>query len=285
MNRNNLFWCDICNVNTIDNEGLEGVDFFSCYSSQSWIKHLKTPKHIKQQELTKSLSGDEGKVCGECSKKFTAEGYAIHKKRNKPLWDCYKTTEIKKMTCNNFCIGKKRYESIEAYKKSLNKPIQRRTPVGKFSPITQTIRPPNGYGKEKPKPKELITCSSCKGALFTSQYDTKFLELHNTFVCKCEDDIKVKQETKIEKDDENNGYIEEKDKYKLLDSMKEDFCLKIKNKDALNDDEVDITEKPIFDDICDMCSLGINYGQYPIKIINKWEIDTCACLSTEDESE
>ena len=277
-NKQNLYWCDYCYTNTIDNEGVEGVEYYGCYSQQAYVKHIKTPKHLK----SKSLSG-EGVVCDKCSKTFTAEGYAIHKKRNKPLWECYKTREITQMTCNNFCLGKKRYESVEAYKKSLNKPKQKRTAVGKFSPITNTIRPPNGYGKEKPK--ELISCSNCNGALFTSQYDTKFLNLHNTFVCKCEDDVKMKQETKIEKDAENNGYIDEKDKYKLMDSMKEKTVLKIKNPDALNDDELDFTEKPIFDDICDICYLGINYGQYPIKIINKWEIDTCACLSTEDESE
>lgn len=315
-NKQNLYWCDYCYTNTIDNEGVEGVEYYGCYSKQAYIKHINTPKHIK----SKSLSGEGGEVvCDKCSKTFTAEGYAIHKKRNKPLWECYKTREITQMTCNNFSVGKKRYESVEAYKTSLNKPKQKRTAVGKFSPITNTIRPPNGYGKEKPK--ELIICSNCNGALFTSQYDTKFLNLHNTFVCKCEDDIKVKQETKIEKDAENNGYIDEKDKEKLKDSMKKTIRtfneatkkweykknpnyikiskkiekdedgniitysgVRIKDSIPLTDEEYDFTERPQFDEICDNCSLPINYD-VPINIIIKWEIDTCACLSSEDESE
>ena len=169
------------------------------------------------------------------------------------------------MTCNNFSIGKKRYESIEAFKKSKNKPKQTRTAVGKFSPVTNTIRPPNGYGKE-PK-KELIICSNCNGALFTSQYDTKFLNLHDTFICLCDDNIKSKIETKYEEEEES----------KLSWGTKGDIT-------PLDDNEVSYTEKPQFEDLCDGCSLPINYD-IPIKIINKWEIDTCACVSSEEETD
>ena len=263
--QNNLYWCDHCSITTIDSEGVIGSGFFGCYNVQKWVSHLKTAKHTKQLDLIKSLPAEEGVVCDECSKTFTIDGYATHKNRNKHLWECStKTREITQMTCNNFCVGKKRYESVEAYKASLNPPKQRRTPVGKFSPITQTIRPPNGYRKEKPK--DLIVCNSCNGALFTSQYDTKFLNLHNTFVCKCEDDIKEKQETKYEKDDD--------------DAAASSDAASDASADA---DGVDITQKPQLDDICYNCSLPVNYD-VPIKIIKKWEIDICECFS-EDESE
>ena len=318
MNRQ-LFWCDVCSVTAVDSEGNESKGFYSCYSAQAWIKHIKSAKHTKQIKLNESLTKGEGVVCGECSKTFTKEGYALHEERNKPLWDCYKTTEIEKMTCNNFCVGKKRYESLIEYKGSKNKPKQSRTAVGKFSPVTNTIRPPNGYGKQKPK--ELIVCNSCNGALFTSQYDKKFLLLHNTFICECDDEIKYKQETKIEKDAENNGYIDEKNKEKVKDTMKKtnrifnestkkweykknhnyippstkiekdengkiikETGFRIKDSIKLTIEEIDITERPQFDECCDDCSLPINYD-VPINILNKWEIDTCSCEETDSDED
>ena len=59
---------------------------------------------------------------------------------------------------------------------------------------------------------------------------------------------------------------------------------KIKNEIVLNDNN-DIeweTERPQFDDFCNTCSLAINYT-YPIKIIDKWDIRTCACTDSDTE--
>jgi len=252
MKQNNLYWCDHCSITTLDSEGVEGVEYYGCYSQQAYAKHIKTPKHLK----SKSLIVD-GVTCDECNKTFTVEGYATHKERNKSLWECHKTKEIANMTCNNFCLGKKRYESVNGYKASLNQPKKRRTPVGKFSPITKTIRPPNGYAKQKQK--ELIRCGECNGALFTSQYDFKFLKLHNTFICLCDETVKLKQETKIEKD-----------------ATDADDAAAAAADAAADADGVDITERPQFEESCDTCCLPINY-HVPIKIINKWDIDTCEC--------
>ena len=42
-----------------------------------------------------------------------------------------------------------------------------------------------------------------------------------------------------------------------------------------------MTEKPIFEIWCSECSNPINYDN-SITLINRWEIETCACESDEE---
>lgn len=252
MNRQ-LYWCDMCSINTVDNEGNEGKEYYSCYSAQAWLKHIKSSKHIKQTKLNESLTKEEGGVkCEHCSKTFTSDAYVHHEARNKSLWECYKTSEIDKMTCNNFNVGKKRYESIEQYKESKNKPKQKRCKVGSFSPVTQTTRPPNTPGGRK---KESITIVSDEEEDTTEQ-----------------DRLEIEQIKK-------QYYI---DKAKRLEEEALIGKAEIKPGIELTIEEIDYTERPQFDENCDDCGLPINYD-VPINILNKWEIDTCDCEETDDE--
>ena len=251
-----LYWCDVCSVRTIDNEGNEGKEYYSCYSAQAWIKHIKSSKHIKQIKLNESLTVEEGGVkCEHCSKIFTAESYALHEARNKSLWDCYKTTDISKMTCNNFNVGKKRYESVEQYRESKNKPKQKRVKVGSFSPVTQTTRQPNTKGGRKKESTSSVTIVSDEEEDTTEQDLLEIEQIKKQF------------------------YI---DKAQRLKDKEEIGEVKIIKGLELTIEEIDFTERPQFDENCDDCGLPINYD-ISINIINKWEIDTCACEETDDE--
>lgn len=261
MNRQ-LYWCDVCSVNLVDCEGNEGKEYYSCYSTQAWIKHIKSSKHIKQIKLNESLTVEEGGVkCKHCSKTFTTEGYVLHEERNKSLWDCYKTTEIAKMTCNNFCVGKKRYESIEEYKQPKKK--EKRTKVGSFSPVTQTTRPPNKNKK------------SLLDYVEESNEDTEEQDKLDVEAIK----LKMTKELRVFNDDTKKW------EYKSNPDYDENIKMRIiKNEDALSGDELDYTERPQFEEDCDDCGLPINYD-VPIKILDRWEIDTCCCEETDSDEE
>ena len=251
-----IYFCDLCCIDKVDVDKEELVKtYFSCYPSLKYLKHVKTTKHLENKKNIEEDS--ESILCKYCNKKYSKEGYEVHKKRNEMWW---KLGKIGNISCNNFVKGKQRVSSFAELTKE--KPKQHRTKVGSFSPITQSYRPPNNFYKEKEK--LLIECNYCNGALFTSQYDTKFLTKHETFICTCSDEKQMEQETKYKK----------KEKEELSWVTKGDIT-------PSNDDEVDYTEKPQLDEYCNSCGLGINYT-YPIKIIEKWDIKHCECPDSDD---
>ena len=304
MNQTNkqLYWCDFCSSKKLDMENDKEYNcFFSCYTTQQYTKHLKTNKHLENK---KNIEEDSESIfCKNCNKKYSKEGYEVHKKRNERWWSLGK---INKISCNNFNKNTHRFSSFQELLNWDNKPKQSRTKVGSFSPITQSYRPPNGYNKEVEK--ELIVCDICCGALFTSYMDTKFLTKHETYICSCSDGDKVKQEAKYEKKDYSSSSSEEEEldaetiknkmtkgwdirdpktkKYKWKENPDYDEDVNgatIKNKivmDENNDIEWE-TERPKFDEFCDTCGYGVNYT-YPSKIIERWDIDTCSCPDSDD---
>ena len=277
MNRQ-LYWCDVCSVNTVDCKGNEGKEYYSCYSGQAWIKHIKSSKHIKQIKLNESLTVAEGGVkCKHCSKTFTTDGYVLHEERNKSLWDCYKTTEIDKMTCNNFCVGKKRYESIEEYKQPKKK--EKRVKVGSFSPVTQTTRPPNTKGGRKKQSITIISNSDSDSEEDTTEQDLLEIEQlkKQYYIDKAQkQEQKDKEEAEEKKKLDNNPYLK-----RLMESVDN---VEIKRGLELTIEEIDYTERPQFDEDCDDCGLPINYD-VSINIINKWEIDSCCCEETDSDED
>lgn len=255
-----LYWCDSCSSNKLDiKNDKEYKSFFSCYTTQQYSKHLKTNKHLENIKIIEEDS--DSILCKYCNKKFSKVGYEVHKTRNKNWW---RLGNIGNISCNNFIKGKQRVTSFNELTKKKEK--QQRTKVGSFSPITQSYRPPNGYNKEEENP--LIVCRYCNGALFTSQYDTKFLTQHETFICNCSDEKQLEQEKQYEK----------KEKEKLSWGTKGDI---IPSTDA----EVDYTQKPYFEDNCPICYLPINLEEYnySIKILDKWNINTCGCTDIDTE--
>lgn len=263
---NSLWWCDKCyktKYNPINDELYN--EYFSCYTTQHMIQHRTSKKHITQEELIKSLSNGESgsdsrEDCKRCKQSFTKEGYAIHKQRNKPLWDMKDLghSEVSKMSCNNFFVGlSKRYHSISAWKDSKKpKGIVKRCKIGQ-------------NGRTKNKKKGEVVEEDLEEEISTEDEELEAEEIINRMT----KTLRIKNE--------------ETNKWEYKPNPAYDSSIKsavIKNKDRLEEKWACLTEKPQLDEICDNCSLGIN-TEYPIKLLEKWEIKSCGCLSTEDESD
>ena len=219
-----LYWCDCCSNKKLDMETNKLYDsFFNCNTQNNYVRHLSTAKHL---ETIKNIEKDsENILCKHCNINYTKEGYEVHKKRNAKLWMFKKGGALKKQKCNNFYIGSHRFESLDEQMAFSNKPKQKRTAVGKFSPVTGVVRTKNKKPQDEHVEEEFISSE--------------------------------------EEEEEEEAW-----------STKGDI---IPSTDA----EVDYTERPQFDEFCDTCGYGVNYT-YPIKIIDKWGIKTCACPDSDD---
>ena len=162
------YWCDVCYKKGISDDGMtETKSYYGCYHPRDWGTHSSSSKH---QKLLKAVNEDPNSIkCKHCNQRFSEEGYKIHSGRNKPLWDFQKIGSCMMMTCNNFKEGGKRYETIDEYVESkLPKQKQKRTGVGKWSPITGITRPPNKPKGWKDNEKievenEYTLCKNCDG--------------------------------------------------------------------------------------------------------------------------
>jgi len=258
-----LYWCDKCYKEQVDENDETNRIYFSCYSNQQWANHLKSKKHIKFCELVEK---DEEKVlCKCCNKHFTKEGYEIHKQRNSKLWDLQKNGGFKHLKCNNFFTKAKRYENLDDYIAGTdpNRPKLKRTKVGKYSPITCSVREPNKKPKAQPIEdisNDLIMCKKCDKVLTNdSNYTDKQLkDEFNKDMCDCPDEPIEKKE--LEWESKNDGL-------------------------KLNIDEIDTTEKPTFYDTCLDCGKGIIQLGLTKNIYIKWEMDYCDCEDTDSDSD
>tara|TARA_R110000744_G_scaffold26155_6_gene64567 strand:+ start:1396 stop:2205 length:810 start_codon:yes stop_codon:yes gene_type:complete len=264
-----LYFCDLCYIDKIDEDDTNKRRYFTCYTNQQWAKHLKSKKHCIMK--AKVEEGEDVVKCKKCTKSFTERGYEEHEKRNKKMWEM-----DDKMKCNNFTTGKHRFKSFDAMINfKLNKPT--RTKVGKVSPITNSTRRPNitknktreyrklekiAEEKKKLEDEKYETCIKCNGAFNDTNYcDKEFVKKFNTILCECPDTPPASPINDI-------------------DNSVEELNVEIKQSIELTIEEIDMTEKPIFDEWCD-CGKPINYD-IPINIINKWDIETCECESDEE---
>jgi len=254
--RNPIYFCDICNKERLDNEGNIVYDYFECYQKQGYMRHLKTPKHIK---MCKEVEEDPKSVtCRYCNKKFSEKGYEIHKKRNQPLWDMKKIgmSVANGMTCNNFTVGKKRYESIDAYKETMlskDGPPQKRCKVGEVSQITGIKREPQTRNNNKPKQNIQMAITPKEKEDLTPE----------------EKEVEERTEKRKKKEESNSkGYCEYESKreYKLTDH---DYNLL----DVYGEQIVNQLEE-----ICETCEKPINDIEGSVSLFKyHLKIDICDC--------
>lgn len=267
-----LYWCDKCFKDVVDENDSINRIYFSCYSNQQWASHLKSKKHIKFCKLVEE--DDEKVLCKHCNKDFTNEGYKIHKERNNKLWDLQNRGGYKHLKCNNFFTKAKRYENLEDYMAGTdpNRPKLKRTKVGKISPITNCIREPNKTEKAQSHNEledDLIICKKCDKVLTNdSNYTDKQLkDYFNKDMCECI------IETIIEK------------KESIKPTIEKPFVCERKNdgiKMSIN--EIDTTERPNYYDNCLDCGKGIIEVGLTKNIYIKWNMDYCDCDQTDDSS-
>jgi hypothetical protein len=194
--------------------------FFSCYTNQQFCRHINTAKHKANKD--KVEKDPENIKCKYCNKSFTPEGYAVHEERNKELWKFKKLGSYKDIKCNNFSNKHKRYESFKDYQLGTdpNKPIQKRTKVGKYSPVTQSVRPPN-------KNKKLLLDYVEETNEDTEEQDKLDVEAIK---------LKMTKELRVFNDDTKKW------EYKSNPDYDENIKMRIiKNEDALSGDELDKT--------------------------------------------
>ena len=285
-----LYFCDLCYIDKIDEDDNTKRKYFTCYTNQQYANHLKSKKHIMLK--AKVEASEEVVKCKKCTKSFTERGYEEHEKRNKKMWGVKP-----EMKCNNFTTGKHRFKSFDAMVNfKLNKPP--RTKVGKVSPITNSTRRPNitknktreyrklekiAEEKKKLEEEKYETCNKCNGAFNDTNYmDKEFVKKFNTFLCDCPDtppaspindiDNSFKELNNIK--DINGNIVKQKD-------IDPNTVMEIKKGIELTIEELDMTEKPTFEEYCTTCGNPINYD-ISNNMIEKWEIETCDCESDEE---
>lgn len=270
-----LYWCDRCYKDIVDeNENFKRI-YFSCYSNQQWASHLKSKKHTK---FCEKVENDSEKVlCKYCNKNFTKEGYEIHKERNGKLWELKKGGGFKNLTCNNYFTKGKRYESFSDYclGTDSNRPKLKRTKVGKISPITNCVRPPNKNNTKQTlaqpqvitsspvlEDNDIINCNICNKVYCNdSNYtDNELKEKFNMDMCNCENDKPIKEVKNEELSWESKN-----------DGLK------------MTIEEIENTEKPTYTDHCYDCNKGIIDYNLTKNIYIKWGMDFCECEDSDSD--
>tara|TARA_R110001632_G_scaffold207268_2_gene331306 strand:+ start:2604 stop:3386 length:783 start_codon:yes stop_codon:yes gene_type:complete len=257
--RNALYFCDLCTKETIDNNGTITNDYFECYQKQGWIKHLKTSKHLTN---CKKIEQDPKSVtCRYCDKKFSEKGYEIHKQRNQPLWDMKKIgmSVADKMICNHFIVGKKRYDSIEAYKATqIDEEPKKRCKVGEVSQVTGIKREPQERNNNKPKNNIQMNITTNSHSLPPEAIEAVTPE---------EKEVEERTQKRKEKEETNSkGYCEYQ--------SKREYHLKESDYELLDV----YGDKMPFEDICECCENPINDFGGSISLFKyHLKIDVCNC--------
>ena len=290
MRNDNLYFCDLCYVDKIDDDENPLRKYFSCYTNQQWKNHITSKKHAKAKEEVEA--NPDVVVCKHCNKKFTNDGYKEHERKNKEMWELSPQSK-----CNIFTTGKHRFKSFQALKEWKTRPKQTRTPVGKYSPITHTIRQANKNNIKvlRKEPKEIKVkeanleddipkCDCCDGHFNHSDHSDKHVEeVLKKKLCDCPDEPMKEKIIDGDEDIMNefnklNNIKTKEDKKKLELERKTDGL-------KLTIDEIDHTEKPEFYDYCSNCGGGKIEEGLTTNIYEKWSMEYCECSKTDSEYE
>ena len=292
-----LYWDDVCYKKGVTDDGMEETrTYYSCYLHRDYFKHCNSKKYKK---MYKAVQEDLSSIkCEHCNQKFSEEGYEIHCNRNKPLWDFQKIGSCMMMTCNNFKEDGKRYTSIDAYVASKSsKPKQKRTGVGKWSPVTGKTRPPNkpkGWAsdKELQMKEHYSLCKSCDGMLNNTTWehsDEDLMKLTSLTMCiGCEDEPNLELNVEDIKDSMTEWLPDGKEadgelKFKRnpnFDKTKK-ICIIKNDTDEPTEEEWELIDKfgtmLDFEEVCDTCNLPINDEDYSTRLLTYLDLDVCEC--------
>jgi hypothetical protein len=280
-----LFRCDYCQIQKFDSETQEFENIpFICETLAHWKQHIKRPKHCLNIARNNNLVDDLVLECKHCNGIYTKEQYKQHKERNKLFWGSKSFPIYKDCSCNNFCYGKKRFETLQELREYANN-------KDKYS-----------YGKDK---QINYTKKNYEKAVEILQdketHENKLNEIRRQNEVVLRKELAEKRAKEAKELEEKRKKRKEKQKQrpreeKIIEENAitmtiEDEYNKLNNIKDKKQDKNDTNIKPIWDsdDICCECGLHTNvWKEYPIEKLKKWDVKLCECedsASEADESE
>tara|TARA_R110000851_G_scaffold160708_3_gene304011 strand:- start:143 stop:1009 length:867 start_codon:yes stop_codon:yes gene_type:complete len=281
-----LFSCDYCDIEKFnsENQQYENVPFV-CETLAHWKQHIKRPKHCLSVVRNKNLEDDLVVECKHCNGIYTKDQYRRHKERNNLLWVSKSFAIYKDCSCNNFCYGKKRFESIQEVREYAN--AKDKYTYGKDNKTNYTK-------KVYDKALEILNDRQ--------EHENKLNEIrrqNEADLRKELDEKRAKEAKELEekkkkkaKEKQRQQPIEEKIiKENPIAMTIEDEYNKLNNIKDSKQDKNDCNIKPIWDseDMCCECGLNTNvWREYPIEKLKNWDVKLCECedeTDSEDEQE
>ena len=256
-----LFSCNYCDIEKFNSESQEYENIpFYCETLAHWKQHIMRVKHVLNVERNKNLEDDLVVECKLCNGIFTNPQYKKHKSKNLILfWT--KDPIYKDCSCNNFCYGKKRFETLQELREYAM--VKEKYSYGKDKQINYTK-------KEYDKALEILNDRQ--------EHENKLQQ------------IRQQNENKMRKELEEKKEKEKNIKKNLVKPIKENIQLTIEDEfNTLNGIEekvnpkTDLNEPPDFCDFCGDCGKPDNsISEYSIEKLERYNIDICDCESDED---
>ena len=278
-----LFSCDYCDIEKFnsENQQYENVPFV-CETLAHWKQHIKRPKHCLSVVRNKNLEDDLVVECKHCNNIYTKAQYQKHKERNKLLWVSKGSfNHYKDCSCNNFCYGKKRFETIQEVREYIN--IKEKYSYGKDNKINYTK-------KEFDKALEILNDRQ--------EHETKLNEIRRQNEENMRKELDEKRAKEAKELEEKRKKIQRQPpreekiiKENPITMTIEDEYNKLNNIKDKDEDKNDCNIKPIWDsdDICCECGLNTNvWKEYPIEKLKNWDVKLCECeedTDSEDEDD
>ncbi len=274
-----LFRCNYCETEKFNskNQEYENIPFY-CETLAHWKQHISRVKHILNVERNKNLEDDLIVECKHCDGIFTKDQYKKHKNINQLLWASKGFSYTKDCSCNNFCYGKKRFETLIELRKYVD--IKEKYSYGKDKKINYTK-------KEYDKALEILNDRQeheNKLREIRKQNENKMRKELEEKKAKEQAQAQAKQMKKIEK--KNNI---QPTKEKIIDNIEltiEDEFNKLNGIEEKVNPKTDLTEPPEFCDFCGDCGKPDNsISEYSIEKLERYDIDICMCETDEEDSD
>jgi len=274
-----LFRCDYCEIEKFNSETqqYESVPFV-CETLAHWKQHTKRPKHCLNVARNNNLEDDLVVECKHCGGIFTKDQYKHHKERNQLLWVSKGMFNYyKDCSCNNFCYGKKRFESLQE--------------VREYAMIREKYT----YGKDKKINYTKKTYDKALEILEDKEkHENKLNEIRKQNENKMRKELAEKQ-AKEEKELQEKRKRKKNRESPVEEKKEEETPITMTIEDefnALNDikdkhkDRNDASIKPIWDDedMCCECGLYTNvWKEYPQEKLDRWEVKLCECDDSDSD--
>jgi len=282
-----LFRCDYCDIEKFNSETqqYENVPFV-CETLAHWKQHIKRIKHCMNVERNKNLEDDLVVECKHCNGIFTQAQYKQHKEKNQLLWGSKGLySYYKDCSCNNFCYGKKRFESLQELREYA------------------MIKEKYSYGKDK---KINYTKKEYERALQILQnrqeHEDKLKEIRLQNEAKLRKELEDKKEKlkkeleeKQKKKNSVHQVNEKKVKEKEIDTDSNNITMTIEEEfNELNgieekeDPKTDLNIPPVWDseDICCECGKPDNsFREYSDQKLKNYGVSLCDCGDSDSDYE